>query len=368
MGKLKIAIDIRSTLKQKTGIGFYTLNLVNSLAKLDKKNSYYLYSDVSFFNKKKKLIPLPGENFRHHINRFKLNTKFFLKGLDIIHTSSYNLTKPKDAKLVVVVHGVIHKGCPNIFSNKLIEEKENALKKIIPFVDKFIACSYNTKEDLLKFYPVDENKVEVIYPGVREDIAYTKFSLLEKENTLSKYKINKPYLLFVGMVEPRKNIEGLISAFNILKKKNNIFHKLVIAGGLLSYYTTPFSLVKKLDLENDVIFTNYLSEKELSILYNCCDVFVFPSFYEGVGLPVLEALSLEKPVVTSNNSSLKEIAKDCAVLVDPFSPSDIAEGVIKIIEDSKFRDFLIEKAKERIKLFSWQKTAQETLKIFFSLN
>jgi len=142
---MNIGIDIRSALKQKTGIGYYTLNLINNLAKIDKENRYFFYSQIKFFNPKKKLPNLPGENFKHIVNRLGINPKFFLKSLDIFHASSYDLSKPKNSKLVLVVHDVIHKVYPKGHTKETIEMIDRNLIRILNEADRVIVNSETTK-------------------------------------------------------------------------------------------------------------------------------------------------------------------------------------------------------------------------------
>ncbi|MBU2221832.1 MAG: glycosyltransferase, partial [Candidatus Omnitrophica bacterium] len=167
---MKIGIDIRSTLKRRTGIGYYTANLIYYLGLADKLNQYYLYSEIALFNRNKKLPELPGNNFKHIINRFKLDPAFILKGLDIFHTSSYDLTLPKNTKLVLVIQDVIHKAYPAGHTAQTVREVELKLVPALTRADKIIVSSLATKNDLLKFYQVSPDKVRLVYPGVNEDL------------------------------------------------------------------------------------------------------------------------------------------------------------------------------------------------------
>lgn len=365
---MKISIDIRSTLKQKTGIGYYTFNFINSLSTIDKENRYYLYSNIKFFDNKKKLPPLPARNFSHRINRFNIDTRFFLKDMDILHTSSYDLSKPRGTRLVLVVHDVIHKVYPNGHTSQTIETTDSNLKRILKEVDVVIAVSQTTKKDLLRFYPFPEEKVRVIYPGVNNDFTFRGNIFPSSEYIQKKYyNVEIPFILSVSTLEPRKNIEGLIKAYKILREKTNLKHKLVIVGMKGWLYDNIFGLVDKLDLRDAVIFTGYVSREDLSYFYSNADIFVYPSFYEGVGLPVLEAFSYGLPVITSCTSALAEIAGDSAILIDPYQPEDIAKAILYLIEDNKLKEELKQKSIERAKEFSWEMSAKNTLEIFKEL-
>ena len=351
---MRIGIDIRSTLKKKTGIGYYTLNLIKNLSEIDTVNQYSLYSKIGLFNRDKKLPQINGGNFGHCVNRLGINPLFLLKNLDIFHTSSYDLPKPKKTKLVVVVHDVIHKAYPLGHSKKTIEDVDKKLINILPQADRIIAVSENTKNDILRFYKINSDKIDVIYSGIDDNI----YKLPKKDSSLGKY------LLFVGTIEPRKNVSGLINAYHILKTKYKIPHKLIIAGMLgWSYNDVPL-LVEKLKLQNDVEFTGYITRERTNILYNNADVFIYPSFYEGFGFPILEAFKCGAAVVTSNTSSCAELAKDAALLVNPSDTEEIAESIFKIISDENLKQTLQLKGLNRAKEFSWKNTANNTLKLF----
>lgn len=361
---MQIAIDIRSTTKKKTGIGYYTLNLVNNLSAIDKDNHYILYSKIGFFNRKKQLLDSPGANFRHLVNHCNINPRFLLNNVDIFHTSSYDIQKPKGAKLVVVVHDVIHKAYPQGHSAETVKLIDKLLGKILQDTNWVIAPTENTKQDFLSFYKFPIDKISVIYPGIEEYFFQNINNNNDHCELLKRYNINRPFILFVGTLEPRKNVTGLIKAFEILKKDKKIIHQLVISGMRGWLFKEVFYTIKEIGLEKEIIFTDYLNREEVRFLLSCADVFVYPSFYEGVGFPVLEAFASKTPVVTSNNSSLKEIALDCALLVDPKDSVDIAEAVFRLISDEELRKELKEKGLNKARQFSWRKTAQETLEVF----
>ena len=365
---MRIGIDIRSTLKKKTGTGYHTINLINHLAKADQENEYYLYSKISPFNRKKRLLSLPGENFKHLINRFNINPTYFLRNLDIFHTTSLQFAKPKNTKIVLLIHGVIHKAYPKAISESTVKEKEESFKFSLPLADRIIVSSHTTKEDLLKYYSVDEKKIRVIYPGISEDLLRVEdMPDEEKRVFFKKHSISKPFILYVGALEPRKNVEGLIAAFSILRDKYKVDCQLVITGAKSWGIEDIILEAEKSPFKEDIKFSGYVSRQELKALYKKAAVFAFPSFYEGVGLPVLEAFLLKTPVVTSKLSALGEVAGEGAVLVDPYTCDDIASGIYRVISDERLRKSLIEKGLDRIKDFSWDESAKKTLGVFKDL-
>lgn len=265
--------------------------------------------------------------------------------------------------------------------------------------DLVIAISEATKKDVVKFFGIDEKKIKVIYPGFRDlnkiycsneiennnqDVFSTSPLICrassknvycsshayrqagEIENKSLEPTCNglvEPYFLFVGVIKERKNVFNIVSAFIELKKKYNLPHKLIIAGkGGGSYLDKINELIKKEVLENEIIFTGYVSDERLVGLYKGAEALVFPSLVEGFGFPVLEAMGVGVPVITSKTSSLSEVAGEAALLVDPYSISEIAEAMHKIASDGNLRRDLISRGLERIKYFSWQQTAEKFLK------
>ena len=390
---MNIGIDIRSTLKKQTGIGRYTLNLINSLAKIDSKNDYFLYSRKKLLDFKRRLPDLPGKNFRH-VKILPAGGRHACPLLDVFHTSSYDLPgQGKAIKFIVTIHDVIIKAYPHGHDEKTIKEIDEQLKRVLGEADLLIADSYNTRSDLMKFYGVHDAKIKVIYPGVVLDSSATvaMADLLEQyyssrlpttetmvgcsKNIASIVRASpprrtsrEPYILFVGTIEPRKNVQGLIKAFNYLKKNlvgavSDRPLQLYIVGMKGWMYEDIFKEYEDSAFKNDIIFKGYVSDKGLAQLYKNASVFVYPSFYEGFGFPILEAFSHGAPVVTSKTSSCGEIAGDSALLINPDNYKEIGEAVLKIINSESLRQELVKKGLDRAKEFTWQKTAREFLRL-----
>ena len=353
---MKIGIDARSTLKKTTGIGKYTLNLINALSEVDSKNNYFLYSKKKILDFKRKLPKLPGKNFRHSVDYFKKGpSKVLPHDLDLFHTSSYDLDKPKKAKLIVTIHDVIIKAYPHGHNKRTIEEVDEKLKRILSLADFLIADSYNTKSDLMKFCGVEDSNISVIYPGV---------CTLSSSDREKIPKTSEDYILFVGTLEPRKNIDGVIKAFSYLKKHSCLKHKLYIVGMKGWMFEDIFKSYEASEFKEDIVFKGYVKDEELKKLYLNASVFTYPSFYEGFGFPIVEAFSAGTPVVTSKTSSCGEIAKDAALLVDPSNYKEIADSILELINNKDLKDMLVKKGIERAKEFSWKKTAKEFIELF----
>lgn len=232
------------------------------------------------------------------------------------------------------------------------------------FSDKIIAVSESTKNDLVNFYKIDPARVEVIYSGISPDV-WT--SDVQRTSDVVNFKKQKSlpdrFILFLGKLEPRKNIINIIKAFEGLK--SDLKYKdvgLVIAGARGWKCDELTSQVQRTcEVANPIIFTGQLTDQERYLCYRAADVFVYPSFFEGFGFPPLEALSCGTPVITSRNSSLPEVVGDAAIMVDPYDIGELELWIKKLLEDSGLRISLVTKGKERVKAFNWKITAQKTL-------
>jgi len=241
-----------------------------------------------------------------------------------------------------------------VIINKLI------LKRTIRNCNFIIVDSENTKKDVIKIFKVPEEKIDVVYLGVDE-----KYKILNKKQSLflsKKYTKTDKFILYVGTLEPRKNIPNLIRAY--CKIKDKLPYKLIITGKKGWKYKPIFDLISELKLEDDVIFTGYIPEEDLPALYNGASAFVFPSLYEGFGLPPLEAMACGCPVITSNTSSLPEVVGDAGIMVDPNDVDELAKQIERVLTDKKLRDSMIKKGLKQAKKFSWEKCAKETLKVY----
>lgn len=224
--------------------------------------------------------------------------------------------------------------------------------------NRIITISNNSKEDICRILGVDEKKVHVI--PLAPELSQYKFM---KEKSIKKWETADPYILYAGAIHPRKNITKLIRVFGRLIKTKKIPHSLVIAGSFRWKSREVKEAAEKAPYRNKVLFTGRVSDEELSELYRNCAVFVYPSLYEGFGLPVLEAMAFGVPVVTSNVSSLPEVTGDAALLVDPGNDDEIYEAIWKILDKPDLAAELGKKALKRAALFSWERTAREVFKV-----
>lgn len=384
---MKIAIDALPFMTPKTGVGYYTYNLISEFLKIAPQNHYYLcdvligriiynmyrIEDISSFNYfsdyfsniSKLPFPLNGLIWfllSQYAKAAGKTTKIKVEDADIFFGTNFRGVFKKTLRNVITIHDMAHEYYPEAMSKRIyiyLKRLQQSAEK----ADLIIADSENTKKDILKFLGVSEKKVKVIYPGV--DTIFRPINDTDVlDSVKKKYNLYERFILYLGAIQPRKNITTLIRAYNMLCKEHNFKHRLVIAGGVGWKNKDIRYLVEELGLQDKIIFTRYVPENDLPVIYNLADVFVFPSLYEGFGLPVLEAMACGTPVVTSNVSSLPEVAGDAVLLINPHSVEELADSIKRIISDEDLRKRNIAKGLEQAKLFTWEKCARETLEAF----
>lgn len=360
-----IGIDGNETnVQEKVGVSVYTFELLNYFSKVANDKLQF-----KTFLKNSPLRDLPHQTNWHTYEVVRGSifwSQFFLplrlnlkRDIEVFFTPAHYAPRFCPVPLVVTIHDLSYFYFSEEFLKKDLYKLKNWTKYSVEKAKKIIAVSNNTKQDLIKFYSVPESKIEVIYNG------YEKRTI-NLDLRFKNYDLIKNYILYVGTLQPRKNIPILIHAFNKFRK-NNPDLKLVITGKKGWLYEEIFNLVKKLALEKDVIFTGYVADERLAYLYRNAFCFVLPSLYEGFGLPVLEAMSFDCPVISSNSSSLPEVGGDACLYFDPKSKEELLKRLEELKNNEDLRKNLIEKGRERIKLFSWQKCANQTLKIIKSV-
>jgi len=366
---MKIAIDLIFVPAQKTGVGQYAKLLIGSLAEFDEKNQYLLFikkNQVLEFDPKK-------TNFRiitcSDVFRFKILMIFWeqfilpfilsWKKVDILHSLQQTTPLIGSFKRVVTFHDM------TIF---LFPEKHTTARKflysfLMPLsakkADKLIADSLSTKNDMIKFLDIISEKINVVYLA-----ANPVFGLRNTKNAgdvLERYGIKNKFILYVGTLEPRKNVIGLINAYQRLVVKNGIAHRLVIVGKKGWQFQPIFETVKKMRLDQNIIFTGYVPDDDLADIYNAADIFVYPSLYEGFGIPPLEAMACGVPTITSNVSSLPEVAGNACILINPNDTEEIEQSVFKLLMTEKLRQNMREMGLSRSKEFSRKKLADGTI-------
>ena len=359
---MTIGINALAAFKQpRTGVEEYTYQLIKRLIKLDETRKHYFLLYAGGQNSLDFNLP---DNFKIRQLKWplpmwtqvRLARELSLRQPDALFIPVHVLPLIHPKNSVVTIHGLEYEYYPEMYPVRHLRYLRWSTKYALKHARKIIAVSESTKKDLVELYGGNPEKIEVVYHGINEGI-------LPLGRDLSRPKGRTPHLIFIGRLETKKNIHGLIRAFNLLKEKYKIPHKLVLVGPRGYGYESFKFQVSSFKFKNDIIEAGYVSEQEKWALFKNADVFVFPSFYEGFGLPILEAQTAGAPVVASNVSSMPEIAGEGAILIDPKNIEDMAEGIYKVISDEKLKRDLIEKGYENIKRFSWQKCAEETLKL-----
>lgn len=368
---IKVGIDGRAASWYRgTGLGTYSYQLLNSLNNNDKDNNYLI-----FLPKENKLDISFNPNFtgtqicQDRRNNFwdEVNIPVMLKNTDVqlyhVPQNGVGMPKEKNCRYVITLHDVIPCRMPETVSEKYLNIFSNVMPEILSRCDGVITVSNFSKNDIASQFNFPKDKIyvthlagESIYHPI--DIKFCKSFIKEK------YKIENDFILYVGGFSPRKNILSLINAFSQLqcsyKKKIN----LVIVGQKGKSYEIYKRRIEELHIESSVIFPGYIPMEELPYFYNAAEIFVYPSFYEGFGLPPIEAMSCGTPVIASNVTSMPEILQDAAILIAPSDIDKLCIAMKDILNDEQLRNNLILKGFKRASSLSWDKTARETIDIY----
>jgi glycosyltransferase involved in cell wall biosynthesis len=371
----RIALDVRLLARgPASGIPGYTRNLIGSILENHPENHYkFFYTGL-----RKKPLPkswtqrpnisivdIKAPNKLLDLSSRLLEAPNFDKKLDVdvIFSPHFNVLSLKKTPRIITFHDLSFVHHPHFFSFKQrfwhwLQDYKRQAKK----ATAIIAMSEFTKSDLVNLIGVDPNKVKVIYSGI--DKQFRILSQAECDSFKKKNKLSFPIILYLGTLEPRKNVEAVIRAFTIVKN-NSAFKdfRLLIAGRPGWLYKNILRTAKQSPHSRDIIFWKNLSDEDRVFLYNVANLFVFPSFFEGFGFPPLEAQACGTPVVMSERTSLLETINDTALKINPWQVAELAHKVEHILTRKQERESLIKKGLENAKSFTWQKTAQETLKI-----
>ncbi len=375
---MRIGFDLRPFLRHATGVGIYYKNLLFSLARIDADNQYYLFSS-SYKDrfKQEELPPFSQCVFRDARYPVKLLNflwqrmgwpsldKFFNTELDLTH-SPIPLLLPTKGKKIVTVYDLFFMDFPTFVHG---EARKNFAKKIensLRRADGILVISQFVKDQIINRFSLNEDKIKVVYLGVNPDFS-NKPSVAQAEIVKNKYDLPSKYILFVGAIEPRKNLVKLIEALGFIHEKSHDVPLVIVGKKGMDYQ----NLIKKIEdnnLQSKVLFLDYIPEGDLKVLYHLASCLVFPSLSEGFGLPLVEAMAAECPLVISRAPALPEIAVDAALYFDPEDAEDMASQIITVLVDEDKRKNLIEKGNRRLGDFSWMQTAENTLEFYRSVS
>ncbi len=374
---MRIGIDYTAGMKQRGGIGRFVRGLVDGLAAVDQENEYLLLyfhrgdeiANIPVTQKpnfRQRQVPIPDRMMTILWHRFSLPIPVELATgqVDIYHAPDYVPPPVRRGVSVLTVHDLSFILHPNCHEDSLSSYLEKAVPPSVARADFITTDSHSTRNDLICLMDADPDRVEVVYGGVD-----ARFRPMEAEwellsVTRQKFGINYPFILNVGVIEPRKNLVTLLQAYHYLKSQRGIGHKLVIAGGKGWLYQEVFHKVRDLHLEDDVIFTGFVPDEDLPALYNLADLFVYPSLYEGFGLPVVEAMACGTPVVTSDSSSLPEIVGDAGLMVPPTDVDSLAQAMERALTDHTLRERMRLVGIEQATKFTWEKAADSLVRVY----
>lgn len=375
---MKVSIELQPCLKNKSGIGIYTYELTKRLQNFGDiefegnifnfLNRNNIEKDIEGLNIKKNVCTLfPYGIYRKIWRHVPIKYNFlFRKKTDIYQFFNFIVPPNISGKVITTIHDLTYILYPDTMDENNRRSLEQDMFHTVRNADYIITISENSRKDIVEHLGVKESKIQVIYPGVDE--VYKKVSSSEEINAVKKkYNITGKYLLYLGTLEPRKNIETIIRAYNRFQKYHKEDIKLVLAGKKGWLYESIFKLVKDFGIENEVIFTDYIADGDKGPLYQGAEIFLFPSLYEGFGIPVIEAMASRVPVITSNSSSLPEVAGNAAIITEPLDYKKISASIERILNEDGLREKMINEGIKQAEKFNWDSSAEKLKNIYYDL-
>lgn len=369
---MKIGFDARAiNLYNGTGIGTYTQNILKHILNLDKKNSYHIYwwgENYNNFLKDNSKVILTSKKRKSFYEEYYFPVNLNKEGVDLYHVpqNGMGLSKNTSCKKIITVHDLIPYTMPETVGRGYLKKFLKNMPQLIYDADAIITVSEYSKKDILKFFPMDEKKIFVTPLAADE-----KYKPLNKDmcNYILNhyYNIDYPFILYIGGFSPRKNIKSLLISFSKIYKNLDENYKLVIVGSNKNGTKILLDMAKDLNIESKIVFTGFVPEEHLPVLYNSCETFVYPSLYEGFGLPPLEAMCCGTPVITSNVTSIPEVVGDGGLLINPNDIDELSNSLERTLLDIPFKLNLKKKALEKSHIYSWENTAKSTLKVYNSI-
>jgi len=364
---MRIGIDLHTLTDFMQGSRTYVYNLTRSLIDIDRENEYYLYFPRNLIMKADE--GFKQENVHYRVispskRSIRLAISFPAKlAMHRVELFLCQYMGPLFTRCpyIVTIHDIIHERYPEFYPRNL----RILMKLFYPLsarrAARVLTGSEYTKKEIRDIFKIPEGRIKVIPYGVSDDFRVVED--IERVNRVkNKYGIDDNYILFVGRLEPRKNIKGLIEAYTLLKNRYNIKQQLVIVG-MKDALFRDFD-IRGENIEGNIIFTGGVAQEDLPYIYNGADLFAYPSFAEGFGLPVLEAMACGVPTVASRTSSLPEVVGDAGLMVDPRDEEDLADGIHKVLTEPGLHSKMREKGLERSRLFTWKATAEKVLRVY----
>ena len=375
---MRITVDLSPSVHRHAGLGRYARELLAALVELDELNEYIAFSHAPIGDCPPgvipervplRTVPLTAKPWRMSVllaNLMGIPMDPWLPRGDIFHATEHLLPPLRNSRTVFTLHDLIFQFFPEYHLPLNRAFLVHAMPRFLHRADAIIAVSECTKRDAIHLYKLPPDKITVIYEGVNPALRP-----VVDENLLTQARARwtrgSPFILFVSTIEPRKNIIALVDAVRTLRTRG-YSHRLVIAGRKGWLYQGVFDHVRSTGMESQVDFLDFVPEEDLAALYSACAAFVFPSLYEGFGLPPLEAMACGAPVICSNAASLPEVVGDAGILVNPREVGEIVAALERVLSDAALRDELRAKGVARASQFTWERTARETLCVYQDIN
>ena len=376
---MRVAIDYTAAIYQAAGIGRFVRSLVWALSEIDPETEYLLvYADpprgtlpsiprAPNFSARRIPISERALTVLWHRLTLPFPVDLITGPVDVFHSPDFVLPPVWRASSVLTVHDLAFLLRPECAEEGLRDYLEKTVPRSVARADFILADSVNTQDDLICLLGVPPSKIEVVPGGVDPSFVPVRDPKV-LEAVRQRLTGGAPFILSVGMIEPRKNLALLIDAFGLLKSRHHLPHKLVLAGkkGWLS--EGIYERAARSPVSSEIVFPGYVPESDLPALYSAADLFAFPSLYEGFGLPPLEAMACGTPVVASRAASLPEVVGDAAIMVDPESLEDLAEGLAKPLTDARLREQMVASGFRQSKQFTWRASARKMLAVYRRLS
>jgi glycosyltransferase involved in cell wall biosynthesis len=379
---MRIGIDARC-LEEKdiSGIGEYAMELIKNLLLIDNINSYTIFSNsfkaensrLNYFQEFENItlrrLRYPNKILNFLIWYFGYPKLDQLMGeVDILFAPNINfISVSKRCSLVLTFHDLSFERLPQFYLGKrrLWHKYFVAPRKLARLASKIIAISDSTKKDLIDLYNIPENNIKVVYHGVGKEYCKIRKNDPKLLKIKKKYNLPDKFLLYLGTIEPRKNIDSLIKAYREFRKNNPSLeaYKLILVGGANFLKSRQLESIKKGAYGQDIYLTGYIPKEEKPYFFNLASLSIYPSFFEGFGLPLLESMACGTPVITSHSSSMPEVVSDAAVLVNPMKAAELSGALASLLESRALYDKFRGKGLMRSSLFSWENCAEQTLEI-----
>ena len=368
---MRIAFDARKiNRKIRTGIEEYSYHLLKNLLEIDSQNDYVLYFDTPPSDKltaelsagkaTSVVLPFPPSPVPWVTFALPMHLQFSRFRPNLLFMPVHYIPPVCPSKLIFTAFDAVfdHFGTISRWAHTVL------LRIAINRSRQILAISHATQNDLIKHFRGDPNKITVTPLGYDPAVFHNCYTTIDRQEVLAKYNLDADYILYCGTLQPRKNVVRLVEAFSLLNRQIGFPQRLVLVGKQGWGFREIYRRVQELELEDRVVFTGYVPSQDLALLMNSTSLFVFPSLYEGFGIPLLEAMACGAPIVTSNISSMPEVVGDAGILIDPCNVQELADAMGQILGNPNLALIMKEKGIARAKLFSWRKTAEQTLQVF----